>query len=36
MNPALEMAPESGNETDFGDQYFYTNPRVEIGDSRYS
>ena len=26
MNPAFETASESGNETNFGDQYFYTNP----------
>ena len=35
MNSAFETASESEQATDFGDQYFYTNPRIETGDSRY-
>ena len=26
----------SGEGTDFGDQYFFTNPRIETGDERYA
>ena len=36
MNPAFETASESGHATDFAEQYFYTNPRIETGDSCYS
>ncbi|MEG9862772.1 MAG: DUF3237 domain-containing protein [Parvularculales bacterium] len=36
MNTAVQEATASGNETQFGDQYFYTNPRIETGDERYA
>jgi len=36
MNPAVQQATSGGGETSFGDQYFYTNPRIETGDERYS
>ena len=35
MNEALVTALETGEGTDYEDQYFYTNPRVETGDERY-
>ncbi|MEL6387339.1 MAG: DUF3237 domain-containing protein [Pseudomonadota bacterium] len=35
MNDAFMGAAESGGGTEFGDQYFYTNPRIETGDERY-
>ena len=36
MNAAVQTATGSGGETAFEDQYFYTNPRIETGDERYS
>ena len=36
MNAAVQAATGSGGETAFEDQYFYTNPRIETGDERYS
>ena len=36
MNLAFETASENGHAAGFVDQYFYTNPRIETGDSRYS
>jgi len=36
LNEKLVSATENGTETDFGDQYFYTNPRIETGDPRYA
>lgn len=29
-------ARQAGKATDFDDQYFYTNPRIETGDERYA
>lgn len=36
MNDAVQRAVTAGGGTDFGDQYFYTNPRMETGDPRYA
>ena len=36
LNEAAQNALEQGTGTEFGDQYFYTNPRMETGDERYS
>ena len=36
MNPAVQGAIENGTGTEFSDQHFYTNPRIETGDARYS
>jgi len=36
MNEAVQRAAAEGGATDFGDQYFYTNPRMETGDPRYA
>ncbi len=36
MNAAVQGALASGSGTEFGEQYFYTNPRLETGDERYS
>ena len=36
MNAKVLEAIGSGGETDFADQQFYTNPRFETGDPRYS
>ena len=36
MNEAVRGALESGAGTDYGDQYFFTNPRLETGDERYA
>lgn len=36
MNAAVQSATENQTGTEFGDQYFYTNPRFETGDPRYS
>jgi len=33
---AVVASTQAGNSTDFDDQYFYTNPRIETGDERYS
>lgn len=35
MNAAVQLATASGTGTDYGDQYFFTNPRFETGDPRY-
>jgi len=36
LNEAVQSALASGAGTNFGDQYFFTNPRIETGDERYS
>ncbi len=36
LNEAVRGALASGAGTDFGDQCFFTNPRVETGDARYA
>jgi hypothetical protein len=36
LNDAVTGALESGAGTDYGDQYFFTNPRIETGDERYA
>tara|TARA_R110000868_G_scaffold39980_4_gene138627 strand:- start:849 stop:1298 length:450 start_codon:yes stop_codon:yes gene_type:complete len=36
MNAAVQAAISSGTGTEFGDQQFHTNPRIETGDARYS
>lgn len=36
MNAAVQSATENGTGTEFADQYFWTNPRIETGDPRYS
>jgi hypothetical protein len=36
MNDKVERAIAAGQGTDFGDQYFRTNPRIETGDTRYA
>ena len=36
MNDKVQQAITSGGSTDFGDQYFRTNPRFETGDPRYA
>jgi hypothetical protein len=36
MNAAVQNATEKQTGTEFADQYFYTNPRFETGDARYS
>lgn len=36
LNDAVQGALASGSGTDFGDQYFFTNPRFETGDERYA
>jgi hypothetical protein len=36
MNAAVQNAIETQTGTEFTDQYFYTNPRFETGDARYS
>jgi hypothetical protein len=36
VNGAVQAALASGAGTDYGDQYFYTNPRIETGDERYT
>jgi len=36
MNAAVMNAIENGTGTEFADQYFCTNPRIETGDPRYS
>lgn len=35
LNDAVRGALTSGAGTDFGEQYFFTNPRIETGDERY-
>ena len=36
LNEAVQAALASGSGTDFGEQYFFTNPRIETGDERYA
>ena len=36
MNDAVQRAVTSGGGTEYDDQYFYTNPRMESGDARYA
>jgi hypothetical protein len=36
LNEAVQRAFEAGGGTDYGDQYFFTNPRLETGDPRYA
>ncbi len=36
LNESVQNALASGAGTDFGDQYFFTNPRIETGDERYA
>jgi len=36
LNEGVQGALAAGAGTDFGDQYFFTNPRLETGDERYA
>jgi len=36
LNEAVQGALARGAGTDFGEQYFFTNPRFETGDGRYA
>ena len=36
LNDAVQTALTHGTGTDYGDQYFFTNPRFETGDERYA
>jgi hypothetical protein len=36
LNDAVAGALENGTGTDYGDQYFFTNPRIETGAERYA
>jgi hypothetical protein len=36
LNDAVQRALATGGGTDYGDQYFFTNPRMETGDPRYA
>jgi hypothetical protein len=36
LNDAVQGALASGGGTEFGDQEFFTNPRIETGDERYA
>jgi hypothetical protein len=36
LNEAVQGALARGAGTDFGEQYFFTNPRIETGDERYA
>lgn len=36
MNETVQNAVASGATTNYDDQYFYTNPRIETGDQRYA
>ena len=36
LNEAVQTALSTGGGTDYDDQYFYVNPRVETGDERYA
>ena len=36
LNEMVKSALAEGEGTDFGDQYFFTNPRMESGDERYA
>jgi hypothetical protein len=35
LNEAVQGALARGEGTDFAEQYFFTNPRIETGDERY-
>lgn len=36
LSSTVQSALAEGRETNFGEQYFYTNPRIETGDERYA
>ncbi len=36
VNEAVQRAMANGTGTAYGDQYFFTNPRMETGDPRYA
>jgi hypothetical protein len=36
LNEAVQSALADGTGTEYGDQYFFTNPRIETGDERYA
>ncbi len=36
LSESVQAALGRGARTDYGDQYFYTNPRFETGDERYA
>lgn len=36
LSEAAQSALAEGKGTEYGDQYFYTNPRIETGDARYA
>lgn len=36
VNEKVQTALANGTSTEFGEQYFYTNPRMETGDERYA
>lgn len=36
LNDAVQAALGNGTGTEYGDQYFFTNPRFETGDARYA
>ena len=36
VNAAVQRALETDGGTDYGDQYFFTSPRIETGDPRYA
>jgi len=36
MNTAVQEATSAGRGTQFDDQYFFINPRMETGDARYA
>jgi len=36
LNDAVQRALATDGGTDYGDQYFFTNPRMETGDPRYA
>ena len=36
LNDAVQRALATGGGTGYGDQYFFTNPRMETGDPRYA
>lgn len=36
LSEAVQRSMTSGEGTGYGDQYFFTNPRIETGDPRYA
>jgi Protein of unknown function (DUF3237) len=36
LNEAVQRALQTSGQTEYGDQYFHTNPRMETGDARYA